>query len=236
MTVKSILIQELKNAGITNKYSIAAILSIVAKESSFKPQSETTYSTTSNDRIKSIFSITRAIDDTQLNTLKKDPVKFFNYVYGGKMGNSNIEGFTYRGRGLNQLTGKNNYRKFGDLLKFQYSLTDKEQLNKELKFNYEKLNKIHLKQIENLNQIEIDYLNDPYKINQFIPPSKKDTQAPTNTVVVEKTDEQKCFDQLSACKMVGATRLARRTVNQNKIKCYNVRGGVESLCGEIIRF
>ena len=117
MTVKSILIQEIKNAGITNKYSIAAILSIVAKESGFKPQSEASYATTSNARIKSIFSITRALDDTQLNTLKKDPVKFFNFVYGGKMGNSSIEGNTYKGRGLNQLTGKNNYRKFGDLLK-----------------------------------------------------------------------------------------------------------------------
>jgi putative chitinase len=117
MSVKTTLIQELKNVGINNKYSIAAILSVVAKESNFKPQSETSYSTTSNDRIKSIFSITRALDDTQLNTLKKDPVKFFNFVYGGKMGNSGIEGFTYRGRGLNQLTGKNNYRKFGDLLK-----------------------------------------------------------------------------------------------------------------------
>jgi predicted chitinase len=117
MTVKSILIQELKNAGITNKYSIAAILSVVAKESNFRPQSEASYATTSNERIKSIFSITRALNDTQLNTLKRDPVKFFNFVYGSKMGNSAIEGYTYRGRGLNQLTGKNNYLKFGNLLK-----------------------------------------------------------------------------------------------------------------------
>ena len=117
MSVKNTLIQELKNVGITNKYSIAAILSVVAKESNFKPQSESSYANTSNERIRSIFSKTKTLSDAALNTLKANPVNFFNFVYVGKSGNSATEGFLYRGRGLNQLTGKGNYKKYGDLLK-----------------------------------------------------------------------------------------------------------------------
>jgi len=45
-----------------------------------------------------------------LNTLKKDNEAFFNRVYGGRYGNAPNEGYKYRGRGLNQLTFKGNYK------------------------------------------------------------------------------------------------------------------------------
>jgi putative chitinase len=57
-----------------------------------------------------------------------------DFVYGSRMGNNSDEGYTYRGRGSIQLTGKNNYKLFDatvlddivknpDLVKDKYKLT-----------------------------------------------------------------------------------------------------------------
>lgn len=39
-----------------------------------------------------------------------------DFVYGGRLGNSKDEGYKYRGRGIIQLTGKNNYKYYGEKL------------------------------------------------------------------------------------------------------------------------
>lgn len=39
-----------------------------------------------------------------------------DFVYGGRLGNAKDEGYKYRGRGIIQLTGKNNYEYYGDKL------------------------------------------------------------------------------------------------------------------------
>lgn len=116
MKNQKLIINALYETGIKNPISIAAIMAIVFKESNFVPQSENEYSNTSNIRIRQIFSATRNIMDNELSTLKKDPEKFFNLVYGGRFGNADNEGYKYRGRGFIQLTFKENYKRYGNIL------------------------------------------------------------------------------------------------------------------------
>lgn len=116
-TNKEIVIKALQDSGITNEYSIAAALAIIDKESGFKPQNERSYSGTDNSDIRKIFEKTRKLSDAQLTALKKDRTKFFDYVYGGRYGNSATEGAKYAGRGFNQLTFKGNYKLYADILK-----------------------------------------------------------------------------------------------------------------------
>ena len=53
------------------------------------------------------------------NQYARNPEKIANKVYGGRMGNadeSSGEGWKYRGRGIKQLTGKENYERCGSSL------------------------------------------------------------------------------------------------------------------------
>jgi predicted chitinase len=99
----------------SNKYAIASMLATILRESDFKPQSEGSYKNTSAFRIRKIFpSKFENYSDAQIDALKKDDVKFFNHVYGGRYGNAANEGYKYRGRGLNQITFKGNYQMVAD--------------------------------------------------------------------------------------------------------------------------
>ena len=52
-----------------------------------------------------------------------------DFVYGGRLGNSQDEGYKYRGRGIIQLTGKNNYEYYGK--KINIDLVNNPDLSKE---------------------------------------------------------------------------------------------------------
>jgi predicted chitinase len=123
-----IVLEKLKKYGIVNPIVQKAILSVVGKESKFNPQiSEVSYSKTLNSRIRKIFgNRVKDLSDSELNSLKKDQVKFWDRVYGEsdptgasqKMGNTEPgDGYKYRGRGFNGITFKSNYKKYTDLLK-----------------------------------------------------------------------------------------------------------------------
>lgn len=110
----SILIQRCIVKGITNHFSQGAILSIALKESNLNfAANEISYSKTSNDRIRTIFSKTKSLKDEALSSLKMNTKLFFDFVYDGIIGNKSGDGYKFRGRGYNQLTGRGNYRANG---------------------------------------------------------------------------------------------------------------------------
>lgn len=104
------IVKAATDSGITNPYTIAAILAIISKESELKPKSENlNYSA---KRIGEVFPRLAS----RASSLANNPEALGNAAYGGKYGNAANEGYKYRGRGYNQLTFKGNYDKFGKLI------------------------------------------------------------------------------------------------------------------------
>lgn len=113
---------QLAAKGITDPKAVANIMAQVQAESNFKPQNENL-----NYSGKKLFELygagNKGGNKVRFNTLAeaealaaKGPEAVGNMIYGGRMGNAGDEGFKYRGRGLIQLTGKDNYKKFGDMI------------------------------------------------------------------------------------------------------------------------
>ena len=106
------LLDEMKVKGITNPYTHAAILAVVSKESGFIPKSEN-MNYTSADSIARVFGLSQS----EASKYVGKPKELGDYVYGPQrkptLGNGEGEGYKYRGAGYNQLTGKANYKKYG---------------------------------------------------------------------------------------------------------------------------
>jgi predicted chitinase len=108
-----LVVDKLNSLGLTNKFIQAGILAVISKESDFVLREEASYRKTAASRIREVFSVFKKWTDADIDTLKVDDKKFFDTVYGGKYGNAKDEGYKYRGRGLNQITFKNNYKTYG---------------------------------------------------------------------------------------------------------------------------
>ena len=134
-----LLIQVMKDKGITNPYAQIGVLSVIGKECNFIPKNEVCYNTTDNSRIREVFGSCRLgdLDESELTLLKKDCNAFFDKVYGPDAtaclgwdtGNDQPgDGYKYRGRGFNQITFKHNYQKYGDKIGMNL-VSDPDQLN-----------------------------------------------------------------------------------------------------------
>lgn len=113
------IIESAKSGGITNPFDHAAILAVTSKESGFIPKSESSYAGTPASRIKQVFGSSRfaGMSDSQIEQLARNNEAFFEKVYGvnsgSTLGNTQPgDGYKFRGRGYNQLTGRYAYEKY----------------------------------------------------------------------------------------------------------------------------
>jgi predicted chitinase len=108
------MIDYMESKGLKDPLAQIGALSVISKECNFIPKSEVPYNTTANSHIRKVFGNRVPKDDKELDKLKKNPQAFFNQVYKNKNGNIYPDdGYKYRGRGFNQLTGRGNYKKYG---------------------------------------------------------------------------------------------------------------------------
>ena len=105
---------EMDRRGIHDAKTRAMYLAQFKAESGFQNVAERGHSKSSPAHIRDLFEPPKInLSDDELNKLKMNDKAFFDYMYGPYFGN-NGEGYKYRGRGFIQLTGKNNYRHFGN--------------------------------------------------------------------------------------------------------------------------
>ena len=125
--------------GITNPYLKSAMMGVILAEGSMTGVSEgmyyktpgrlaevwSTFSTYKNPKTGKIERAPKGKGSKYTNALAKsgkyvkNPQALGNFIYGNRLGNSGRDtddGYTYRGRGPNQLTGRGSYKTMGEKL------------------------------------------------------------------------------------------------------------------------
>ena len=111
----NIITKSLKESGVEDIRVAASIIGVAAKESGFLLGTEQNHTEPNISKLRVWFPVLSKYSDDEVKKLKEDEEKFYNLVYGldgvGKgLGNFNVgDGYKYRGRGFNQLTGRNLY-------------------------------------------------------------------------------------------------------------------------------
>jgi predicted chitinase len=109
------LLDALTSSGITDRRAQANVLAQIQAESGGVPKSEN-LKYTPEQLLKTFPNKFRNIQEAR-EVAAGGEEAIGERVYGGRMGNlASGEGYKYRGRGLIQLTGKENYKKFSDIL------------------------------------------------------------------------------------------------------------------------
>lgn len=100
------------NSGITDKVELAQLLAQAHVESSGFTRLEENLLYTTVERVLEVFpSVITTVEDAR--SILNDAVKAGNRLYRNRLGNTlPNDGYTYRGRGFLQITGKENYNKF----------------------------------------------------------------------------------------------------------------------------
>jgi len=114
-----LITSKLKEKGVTDPKVVAAIIAICSKESGFVLQGENTHTGTLS-QLRDWFPPLRDMTDQQIEKLRMNQRNFYNKVYGpsssvGKnLGNIfKNDGYDFRGRGWNGITGRSLYRIVG---------------------------------------------------------------------------------------------------------------------------
>ena len=113
--LKDDLLSKLSSSGITDKKAQANVLAQFDAESGGNTNAQENLNYSAKRLLEVFPKKFKDLSDAE-SVAAGGKESIGNRIYGGRMGNAADEGFKYRGRGLVQLTGKDNYKKFGELL------------------------------------------------------------------------------------------------------------------------
>lgn len=103
-----------KKYGITEEADIKMFLAQTSHESNNYKRLEESFKYTPQRLLEVFPKRVKSLEEAQ-KLCKAGHKAIGDFVYGGRLGNKKDEGYKYRGRGIIQLTGKNNYSKYSEL-------------------------------------------------------------------------------------------------------------------------